>query len=154
MELSRYLKFYFCENRPDRILVVATRRCAVLDLSVALLARIHDGGDLTNTEQNTFIRLGVLVESREAEREEILGSFYTINSKSRCFEVTAALTLECNLSCPYCYEDPFRGNFVMNAGISDLLVQRLSERMAEGLDVTVDFYGHLHIANYNPRFVP
>ena len=55
--------------------------------------------------------------------------------------MTATLTLECNLACPYCFEDPFRGRFVMSAETADLLVQRLTERMAAGLDVTVDFYG-------------
>ena len=141
MHPSHYIVTYPSMAKPGRILLVATRRCAVLELSETLWNRVHDGIDLTENELNTLCRLGVLVESRTNEREEMRATFEAINRSSRRFEVTVTLTLECNLSCPYCYEDPFRGNFVMNAGISDLLVQRLSERMADGLDVTVDFYG-------------
>lgn len=141
MELTRYHKSYPMTDKPGRMLLLATRRCAVLELSETLWGRVCDGGDLTQKEQDTFVRLGVLVESREAEREEMRGTFDTINGSSRRFEVTAALTLECNLSCPYCYEDPFRGRFVMSEEAADLLVRRLSERMADGLDLLVDFYG-------------
>ena len=78
---------------------------------------------------------------RDAEREEMRGTFETINNESRRIEVTATLTLECNLACPYCYEDPFRGHFVMSPETADLLVQRLTESMLAGLDVGVEFYG-------------
>lgn len=141
MELSRYLTTYPIPDKPGRILLVATRRCAVLELSEALWARVRDGGDLTGKERDVFVRLGVLVESRNFEREEMRDTFDTISSSSRRFEVTAALTLECNLACPYCFEDPFRGRFVMSGETADLLVQRLCERMSAGLDVLVDFYG-------------
>ena len=36
MQLSRYLKTYPCPDKPGRLLLVATRRCAVLELSEAL----------------------------------------------------------------------------------------------------------------------
>lgn len=141
MQLSHYVITYPCLEKPGRLLLVATRRCAVLELSESLWARVRDGGDLTENERTTFIRLGVLVENREAEREEMRSTFDTINTQSRRFEVTVVLTLECNLACPYCFEDPFRGHFVMSADTSDLLVQRLSEHMIAGRDVLVDFYG-------------
>ena len=141
MELSHYFKIYPCPDKPGRVMLVATRRCAVLELSEALWSRVRDGGDLTQKERDTFVRLGVLVESRQAERAEMRATFDTINAQSRHLSVTAALTLECNLACPYCFEDHFRGRFVMSAETADLLVQRLRERMADGWDVTVDFYG-------------
>jgi len=141
LQLSHYVITYPCLDNPGRMLLISTRRCAVLEISEALWARVRDGGDLTENERNTFIRLGVLVESCSAEREEMRATFDTINAQSRRFEVTAVLTLECNLACPYCFEDPFRGRFVMSAETADLLVRRLNERMAVGLDVLVDFYG-------------
>jgi len=141
MELTRYLKTYRSADRPGRVLLCATRRCAVLECSEALWERVRSGVDLTEKESETLVRLGVLVESRVAEREEMRATFDSINAKSRHLSVTATLTLECNLACPYCFEDPFRGRFVMSAETADLLVERLTERMAEGLDVTVDFYG-------------
>ncbi|MDU0458820.1 MAG: geopeptide radical SAM maturase [Geobacteraceae bacterium] len=141
MQLSRYLKVYPCPEKPGRVLLVATRRCSVMELSVALWDRILNNGELSENERSTLARLGALVPDRDAEREEMRGTFDTINNGSRRVEVTATLTLECNLACPYCYEDPFRGHFTMSRETADLLVQRLTERMSEGLDVGVDFYG-------------
>ncbi len=141
MQVSRYLKYYPSPDKSGRMLLIATRRCAVLECSEALWDRVRNGGELTESERTTLARLGVLVPDRDAEREEMRATFETINGSNRRFEVTATLTLECNLACPYCYEDPFRGCFVMSAETANLLVQRLSERMADGLDVTVDFYG-------------
>ncbi len=141
MVLSRYLKTYPLPEKPGRVLLVATRRCAVLELSDELWRRLRDGDELSLKEKEIFVRLGVLVASRETEREEMRTTFDTINNSSRRFEATVALTLECNLACPYCFEEPFRGNFVMSPETADNLVRFLSERMAGGFDVAVDFYG-------------
>jgi len=141
MEPSRYLKVYPRADKPGRVMLLATRRCAVLECSEALWERVQAGDGLSEQERSTLSRLGVLVPDRDVEQEEMRATFDTINAQSRQFAVTATLTLECNLACPYCFEDPFRGRFVMSGATADLLVQRLTERMAEGLDVTVDFYG-------------
>ena len=141
MHLSRYLKTYPCPEKPGRMLLIATRRCSVMEISETLWGKIFNDVGLSVDECATLTRLGVLVPDRDTEREEMLATFETINGQSRRIEVTATLTLECNLACPYCYEDPFRGHFVMSGETADLLVQRLTESMAEGLDVGVDFYG-------------
>lgn len=141
MQLSRYLKTYPCPEKAGRMLLIATRRCSVLEISDALWGRIFKDEGLSENERSTLARLGVLVPDRDDEQEEMLATFDTLNSASRRIEVTATLTLECNLACPYCYEDPFRGHFVMSGETADLLVRRLTESMAEGLDVVVDFYG-------------
>ncbi|MDD2733142.1 MAG: geopeptide radical SAM maturase [Desulfuromonadaceae bacterium] len=141
MELSHYVIAYPCPDKPGRLMLLATRRCAVLELSETLWEKVCTGGELSEKERNTFIRLGVLVESRAAERDEMRNTFDSINNSSRRFEVTAVLTLECNLACPYCFEEPFRGHLVMSAATADLLVERLREKMAAGLDLLVDFYG-------------
>jgi uncharacterized protein len=141
MELSRYLKVYQCPDKPGRVLLVATRRCAVMECSEAMWERVSNGGDLADKERDTLHRLGVLVVDRTAERDEMLATFETANRKNKTFAVLATLTLECNLACGYCFEGPFRGRLVMNAATADLLVQRMTERMAAGLDVTMDFYG-------------
>ncbi|HEY4744410.1 MAG TPA: geopeptide radical SAM maturase [Desulfuromonadaceae bacterium] len=142
MYLSTYLKTYPRPDKPGRVLLFSTRRCAVLECSEGLWERVQAGGEgLGEQERVTLARLGVLVPDRQAEQEEMRATFDTINTQSRHQSVTATLTLECNLACPYCFEDPFRGRFVMSRETADLLVERLSERMADGLDVTVDFYG-------------
>jgi uncharacterized protein len=141
MQLTRYLKTYPCPDKPGRMLLVATRRCAVMECSEPLWEKVRDGGELTENETATLTRLGVLVPDRDAEREEMRDIFEAVNRKSREYAVLATLTLECNLACPYCFEDPFRGRHVMSDETSALLVERITGRMAEGLDVVMDFYG-------------
>jgi uncharacterized protein len=113
----------------------------VLELSETKWAAIRDGGELAEGERQTLLRLGVLTADRDLEREEMLDIFGRINRNSKHLAVLVTLTLECNLACPYCFEEPFRGGFVMNDGTADLLIQRMGERMASGLDLTMDFYG-------------
>jgi uncharacterized protein len=141
MELSSYLKAFPCPDNPGRVLLLATRRCAVLELSESKWATICDGGELPEKDRETLLRLGVLTSDRAAERDEMLDIFGRINRDSRHLAVLVTLTLECNLACPYCFEDPFRGRFVMSDATADLLLQRMTERMAAGLDITMDFYG-------------
>jgi len=141
MELTNYLKVYPCPDKPGRVLAVATRRCAVLELSEGLLERARTG-EVAGKERDTLVRLGVLVPDRALEREEeVRATFEAINGTSRHFAALATLTLECNLACGYCFEDPFRGRYVMSDDTAGLLVQRMGEQMAAGRDVTVDFYG-------------
>jgi hypothetical protein len=40
MELSPYLKSYPCADKPGRVLLVATRRCAMLELSESILKTV------------------------------------------------------------------------------------------------------------------
>ncbi|MBI5484016.1 MAG: geopeptide radical SAM maturase [Deltaproteobacteria bacterium] len=141
MILSRFHKSYPLPDKPGRILLIATRRCAVLELSESLWSRVRSGGELTQKERETFIRLGVLVESHEAERAGMLATFDNINASAKRIELTVTLTLECNLACPYCFEDPFRGHLSMSSETADLLLERVREYMAKGRDVLVDYYG-------------
>lgn len=140
MELTRYLKVYPCPGRPGRVLLYGTRRCALLEVSEGLMERARTG-ELAESERESLARLGFLVTSREAEREELRGAFERVNRDSRRFSAIVTLTLECNLACPYCYEDPFRGRFAMSDVTAGLLVQRLKERMDAGLSVVAVFYG-------------
>jgi uncharacterized protein len=140
MELSRFLKTYPCPDKPGRVLVVATRRCAVLELSGAKLAAARDGR-LDDPDRATLTRLGVLTPNRDAERDDMRDTFTRVNRTCRHVAVLVTLTLECNLACGYCFEDPFRGRFSMSVETADLLVLRMTEQMAAGRNVTVDFYG-------------
>ena len=141
MELSRYLKVYTDPDKPGRVLLYATRRCAVLELSETLWAKVCSGGELTKQESETLLRLKVLVPDRAAEREELLDTFNRANRMKRPFTALVTLTLECNLACSYCFEEPFRGNLKMSDATAGLLIGMLEEKMAAGLDVKVDFYG-------------
>lgn len=141
MQLSRYIKSFPCPNKTGRVLLVATRTCAVLELSEHLWTRIRDNGALSDVNRETLREVGVLVTDRDRERSEMLDNFQQANAMKRPFTALVTLTLECNLACPYCYEDPFRGRFAMDDTTTNDLVSFLTGKMKDGLDVKVDFYG-------------
>jgi uncharacterized protein len=122
-------------------LLFATRRCAVLELSDKLWAKVCSGGELSDKEAETLLRLKILVPDRAAEREELLETFNRANRMKRPFTALVTLTLECNLACPYCFEEPFRGSLKMSDDTAGVLIGMLQNKMAAGLDVKVDFYG-------------
>lgn len=140
MELTRYLKVYPCSGKPGRILLYSTRRCALLEVSEALLERARTGS-LAEQEQDTLARLGFLTPGHAVEREEVRSSFDRVNRDSRVFKAIVTLTLDCNLACPYCYEESFRGRYAMSMATADLLVDKLTGRMDAGLAVSASFYG-------------
>ncbi|MHB8056704.1 MAG: geopeptide radical SAM maturase [Desulfuromonadaceae bacterium] len=141
MELSRYLKVYSSTGKPGRVLLFATRRCAVLELSESLWSRVCSGGDLAEKEIETLQRLKVMVPDRSVERKELLDTFNRANRMKRPFTALITLTLECNLACSYCFEEPFRGSLRMTDDTAKLLITMLENKMKAGLDVKVDFYG-------------
>jgi uncharacterized protein len=141
MELSRYLKIYSDHDNMEHILLFATRRCAVLGLSNTHWLKLCSGGELTEQETETLLRLKVLVPDRDVEREEMLETFNRANRMKRSFTALVTLTLECNLACPYCFEEPFRGSLKMNDETSILLINMLKGKLAAGQDVKVHFYG-------------
>src|SRR4051794_21910920 len=125
MELTHYIKVYRPVDKPGRVLLLATRRCAILECSDTFWERVRTGNKLTDDEVATLTRLGVLVPDRAAETEERRSFLETISAKTRHFAVTATMTLDCNLACPYCFEDPFRGHLRMSGETADLLVRSL-----------------------------
>jgi uncharacterized protein len=64
------------------------------------------------------------------------------NATGKKFQATVVLTLDCNLACPYCFEDHFRGNFAMTEATADTLVEYVKrEQIGKGRDVAIRFYG-------------
>ena len=141
MELTRYLKIYPNPDNPGRVLLFATRRCAVLELSDTLWKKISSGEELSRQESETLLRLKVLVPNRAMEKAEMLETFTRANRQKRPFTALVTLTLECNLACPYCFEEPFRGSLKMSDDTAEQLINMLQSKMETGLDVKVDFYG-------------
>jgi len=88
MQLTPYLKTWPHPDKPGRTILLATRRCALLELSDTMWQRITSGGELTGQEQTTLTLLGVLVPCRETEKQSLLNTFDNQNATSRRFEVT------------------------------------------------------------------
>ena len=141
MEVSRYIKIYPKSGAPDAVLIYSTLRGAVLQVSRTVTEALHSG-TLGGTELETMTRLGILVPDARSEQQQVAGYFDWVNANTRRFTALVTLNLDCNLACPYCYEDHFRGRSYMSEATADLLVETiLNGPMATGKEVLLDFYG-------------
>jgi len=141
MELSRFIKIYPDAADPDKALIYSTLRGAVVQVSRAVADALSNG-TLEGEEQETMARLGILAPDALAEQRQVAGYFDWANANARRYTALVTLNLDCNLACPYCYEDHFRGKSYMSEATADLLVDTiLNGPIAAGKEVLLDFYG-------------
>jgi len=142
MELSPFVRFYPSTADPDQVLIYSTLRGSVLQASAELVRAMEANEVPAGSQRETLQRLGILVPDAEAERERVWGYFDWANDCLQRFTALVTLNLDCNLACPYCYEDHFRGKKYMSEATADLLVETLLHGpIAEGKEVRLDFYG-------------
>jgi len=141
MQLSQFIKMYQDPQDPDTILLYSTLRGSVLQVSRSIVDALQSG-TLEKQEQETMVRLGILVPDAEVERRLVAGYFDWANANVQRFSALVTLNLDCNLARPYCYEDHFRGKSFMSEATADDLVRNiLAGPMASGKEVLLDFYG-------------
>jgi uncharacterized protein len=141
MQLSRYLKVFPSQSKPDHFLLFSTLRTSTALVPGTILRALESGAD-PGPARDTLVRLGMLVPDLAAEQEQMRSLLERINEKSRRFEAVVVLNLDCNLDCGYCYEAPFRGEQYMSQETAELLVQTLvRDRIAAGKDLQIAFYG-------------
>ena len=139
--LSCYVKIYPCRDQSGSSLLYSTKKGSLIRVSSALLAAIEQDS-LTDADRTTLTRLQILTDDPAAEREAMAQLVNRTNVRARTFFATVVLTLDCNLACPYCFEDHFRGRFAMNEATAGLLMEKIEqEEMGQGRDVTLRFYG-------------
>lgn len=140
MQLSTYLKIYPCPDQPGVNLVYSTVRSSVVLLPDDLLEAARSD-TLPDEERGILTQLGILTPDRAAERERMRTIFDTPRPNTP-FSAVVVLNLDCNLACPYCYEDDFRGNYYMSHDTAALLVETIRrDRIAQGQPVRLAFYG-------------
>ena len=141
MQLSQYLKIYPCPDRPGLNLVYSTKQSSSALVPDTLL-RAAQEGTVTGPDRETLARLGFLVEDLAAEQAQMRDIFVIANQRLRAFNAVVVLNLDCNLACPYCYEDNFRGRLYMTPETADLLVETIQrDWIGQGRDVKLSFYG-------------
>ncbi|MBU5637299.1 geopeptide radical SAM maturase [Geomonas sp. Red69] len=141
MKLSHYMKIFPSPDRPGYVLLYSTLRGSVAAIPAQTLASLQEGVfPVEGCEALT--RLGMLVEDPDVEREQMRGLIDRANAGPRHFMASVVLNLDCNLDCGYCFEGEFRCGHYMSEETADLLVETLvRERISQGWDVTVSFYG-------------
>jgi uncharacterized protein len=135
------MKIFRDQNHPGFVLLYSTRKGSVVRVPEELLAAARDGS-LLESDRSTLRRLELWVDDPMAEREAMANLVDLTNSRSGKFMATVVLTLDCNLACPYCFEDNFRGSHAMSEETARLLVEYLiREQIQHGHDVELRFYG-------------
>ncbi|SNB48100.1 geopeptide radical SAM maturase [Geobacter sp. DSM 9736] len=140
MPLSRYVKIWPCPDRPGCIILYSTRKGSVVRIPESRLDDITSG-NAGEAETAALQRVGILVEDRDRERQEMETLMEQTNSRSRMFRAKVALNLDCNLACPYCFEGNFRKKQYMSEETAGLLVEHVRNHLRKGGDVRLGFYG-------------
>lgn len=141
MQLSRYLCIFPSKDQTGSQLIYSTRRGSLIRVSDSLLAALRSGRlDPARAEQ--LVQIGILVVDPAAELAEMRGMLSGAADRNRKFNITAVLNLDCNLACPYCYEDQFRRRQYMSPATARLLLEKqILPQIFMGRDLHVDFYG-------------
>jgi uncharacterized protein len=138
---SRFLKAYHIEGRPQSCLLFSTRLASKVLLSEDTL-RALQAGTLPESEQARLLKIGMVVADREEEKGKVLGHFDSLNRSSTGMTVTMVLNLDCNFSCPYCYEEKVRGNLYMTEETAGKATRFVKTQFGSKKDtLLVDFYG-------------
>lgn len=141
MPLSKYLKIWPCRDEAGHYFLYSTRKGSLLKVSTDLLAAARSDS-LTAAEIKILADLLVWTEDPAAERQEMTSMVERSNLSRNKFHAIVVLNLDCNLACPYCYEDSFRGRFYMESSTASLLVDTvIHQQIAKGREVCIDFYG-------------
>lgn len=141
MPLSRYMKIFRDQDHRGFFLLYSTKKGSVVRVSEELIAKAKDGS-LLESDRSTLRRLELWVDDPLTERETMIKLIDQTNSRSGKFMATVVLTLDCNLACPYCFEDHFRGAHAISEEVAQLLVEYIiREQIQHDHDVELRFYG-------------
>jgi uncharacterized protein len=124
----------------DLALLFSTRTTAALTVPKEMINEIEQGG-LPHEEKEILLTHGMLVESNDAEEQEMTEYVDQANRLSNALRMIVVMSLDCNLACPYCFEGNRKGKFYLSAETADDLVS-FAMRSAEGKDeINIAFYG-------------
>ncbi len=128
-------------ENPGQSLIYSTRRGSLVRVSDSLLASIR-AGHIDPEVAERLARIGILVPCPDAELAEARGLLSDVAERKGLFNITAVLNLDCNLACPYCFEDDFRRKQKMSDRTAGLLIERqILPQIERGRDIHIDFYG-------------
>lgn len=141
MKLSNYITTYPFDQMPGHILVYSTKKAAILLLREETWQAVERGG-LSQEDEETLTKTGILVSDREEEKREMSRMLDKLNERHSVLNISVIINLNCNFSCVYCYEGDMKGKSYMSQETADLLIAFIKEKFAQGKKtVNLDFYG-------------
>ena len=139
--LSRYVKIFPGSDRSGTSLLYSTKKGSVIRASASLLDAIKED-ILSDTDRATLTRLEIITGDPVAERTVMARLVDLTNARAGTFSATVVLTLDCNLACPYCFEDTIRGRHTMSQATAGLMIEKIvREEIEAGRDIMLRFYG-------------
>jgi uncharacterized protein len=141
MVVSPYIKTVSGSDDRDTALIDSTLRGTSLQVP-RTVAEARLNGALGGIERESIPGHDILVPDAETELQRVMEHFDRSNAHASRFNALVVLNLDCNLACPYCYKNHFRGRSSMNEATADLLVETiLKGPITAGREVLLDFCG-------------
>ena len=140
MPLTTYCIAIDDPRDPGEVILFCTRTAAAVTVERGVLHDIREH-TLPPDEQVLLEKLGLLVESREQERQEMLGYVNRMNADSNSVHLAVVMNLDCNLACPYCFEGNRKGKHYLSHEASAELSAALGTWLRGKQEVQVAFYG-------------
>ncbi len=128
-------------NPSNKYFVFNSFSGAMIELNDKCYKSLKSGqyNNLSNEEIDIAIKQGILVED-DYDEKAILK--YTFNKSRYCNDtlaITIAPTLNCNFSCPYCYEKDIMGK--MSTKIWDAILKYIIKNGEKYNTINLTFYG-------------
>ncbi len=144
MPISTYTKIYPCDEKLDHRILYSTLKASVVRVPAAMIPDI-EAGRLTPDQEKLFSDLKLITQDKKAEQQEMLDGFKKRNARSKKFDITAVLTLDCNFACTYCFENRIKSHQHMSQQTAEELIRFVKAQWDQFAvpkeHLTVNFYG-------------
>ena len=141
MQQSFYLKSYAWEGNPQQLLLYSTKKTSSILIDTKVFHQLQMD-NLNLSYKKILERLGMVVQGRDQERENILSFFENFNANNRCLNIIAVLNLDCNFACTYCFEEGIKGNLYMSKQTARGMLDFIKGRWSDNNEMLlIDFYG-------------
>jgi uncharacterized protein len=140
MQLSHYIKTYPHEI-PGILIFYSTKKASISLITEKVYSAIENGS-LSDKEETTLSKLGIIVPDREVEKSEMRFVIDRLNAKNKGLNISVIINMACNFDCIYCYEGKLKGSHYMSADTAGLLIDFIKKEFTEGKSLlNLDFYG-------------
>lgn len=149
MHLSRFCIACSPPLHPGSTALFSAKNAAAVLVPTEMVEDIQKGV-IAGEEKETLAELGLLVESAEAEKREMLDFIKDLDGMNRKFNAIVVLDLECNLACRYCFEGTRKGKHYLSSETAGAFIAFVKQRDLSNKDeIRLVFYGGEPLLNVN-----
>lgn len=141
MQLSHYIKAFPYPEKPGYILIYSTKKASLALLQEEAFEGVKRG-EIPEDHAQHLLKLGIIVEDRGQEKQEMRVFHDEINRLAPGLMVSIILNLECNFDCKYCYEGSLKSNKFMSRETADASIACIKKSFKPGSKkLLLHFYG-------------